>query len=119
MTRKGQQPGPRMTLQTLAVLQAMLEAPAEARYGLEIADVVRFPTGTIYPILARLERAGWVTSAFEDVDPAAVGRPRRRLYTLTGSGALAARRALANGRRLITPSPSYEPDRFLPGRGRA
>jgi DNA-binding PadR family transcriptional regulator len=108
-----------MTLQTLAVLQAMLETPTEPHYGLAIAAAVAFPTGTIYPILARLERAGWVTSAFEDVDPSVAGRPRRRLYTLTGSGAAAARRALADGRQLITPSPSYGPDRLLPGGGLA
>lgn len=119
MTRRAQRADPRMTLQTLAVLQAMLETPAEPRYGLEIADAVRFPTGTIYPILARLEQAGWVESEWENVSPAVAGRPRRRLYTLTGSGAVAARRALADGRRLIAPSPSYEPDGLLPGAGLA
>jgi DNA-binding PadR family transcriptional regulator len=104
-----------MTLQTLAVLQAMLDAPAEAHYGLEIAGAVSFPTGTVYPILARLEQAGWVSSAWENVSPAAEGRPRRRLYTLTGSGARAAREALADGRRLISPAPATGSDGLRPG----
>lgn len=47
------------------------------------------PTGTIYPALRRLERAGWVTGTWEVVS----GR-RRRTYALTRSG----RRALADQR---------------------
>ena len=39
-------------------------------------------SGTLYPLLARLEAAGWFTSEWEDVDPSEVGRPRRRLYKL-------------------------------------
>src|SRR5690242_8540274 len=104
MARKSQQSGPRMTLHTLAVLQAMLEDPTSAHYGLEIANAVNFPTGTVYPILARLETAGWVSSNWENVTPSEEGRPRRRLYTLTGSGARAARQALVDGRRLIAPT---------------
>jgi DNA-binding PadR family transcriptional regulator len=97
-----------MTLQTIAVLQAMLEAPAHAHYGLQIAGKVHLPTGTIYPILARLEKAGWVASTWEERDPAELERPRRRLYTLTGTGAHAARAALADARRL-TSDPSTAP----------
>jgi len=106
MARKSQQAAPRMTLHTLAVLQAMLEDPTSAHYGLEIANAVNFPTGTVYPIMARLEAAGWVSSTWENVTPSEEGRPRRRLYTLTGSGARAARQALADGRRLIAPAHS-------------
>ncbi len=104
MAGRSQQAGPRMTLHTLAVLQAMLEDPTSAHYGLEIANAVNFPTGTIYPILSRLEKAGWVSSTWENVTPSEEGRPRRRLYTLTGSGAYAARQALADGRRLLAPT---------------
>ncbi|HET9256525.1 MAG TPA: helix-turn-helix transcriptional regulator [Pseudonocardiaceae bacterium] len=85
-----------MTLQTQLVLRALLEEPARERYGLELCDLVGLPSGTIYPILARLERAGWVTSAWEN--PAAhevAGRPRRRFYRLTPDGADEARAALA------------------------
>jgi PadR family transcriptional regulator, regulatory protein PadR len=92
-----------MTLQTLAVLQAMLAAPASPHYGLELAGVVGLPTGTVYPIMARLEKAGWVSSDWEEIKPSEEGRPRRRLYCLTGSGAHAARAALERGRRLIAP----------------
>jgi PadR family transcriptional regulator PadR len=33
-----------------------------------------------------LELATWIKGEWEDVDPAVVGRPRRRFYTLTASG---------------------------------
>lgn len=43
--------------------------------------------GTLYKALDRLEKAGLVQSRWEDPDAAASeGRPRRRLYQLTGLG---------------------------------
>lgn len=94
--------GPRMTLQTLAVLRVMLETPAGAHYGLEIAKALHLPTGTVYPILYRLEQAGWIVSEFEEAAAADLERPRRRLYTLTGQGAVAARAEVDRGRLAIT-----------------
>jgi PadR family transcriptional regulator, regulatory protein PadR len=111
-SRRGQ---PRMTLQTLAVLQAMLASPTSSHYGLELAGAVGFPTGTVYPILARLENAGWVSSTWENADPSEEGRPRRRLYTLTGSGAQAARAALDDGLRLIRPPANRAARTLRPG----
>jgi len=52
--------------------------------------------GTLYKALARMEDAGLLTSAWEAPDTAAAdGRPRRRLYEITGAGerALAAHQA--------------------------
>lgn len=88
---------PRMTLQTQIVLRALLDDPERVRYGLELSDLVHLPSGTIYPILARLEQAGWVESTWEDPDVhESAGRPRRRLYRVTSDGAEQARIALAN-----------------------
>jgi PadR family transcriptional regulator, regulatory protein PadR len=43
--------------------------------------------GTLYKALQRLEEAGLLTSQWEDPDIAATeGRPRRRLYEVTGAG---------------------------------
>ena len=51
--------------------------------------------GTLYKALARLENAGLLGSTREDPDIAAdQGRPRRRLYHITGPGRLAAVSAL-------------------------
>src|SRR5215475_292683 len=93
--------GPRITLPTAAVLRLMLEDPTADHYGLALAEASGFPSGTIYPILARLEAAGWLASFWEDGDPSAMQRPRRRMYRLTGTGAHAAREALTNTQRLL------------------
>lgn len=85
----------RMTLQTLQVLQALLERPADEHYGLRISEHSGLPTGSIYPILTRLETAGWVTSDWEEIDESAEGRRRRRYYQLTTDGAAAARDEIA------------------------
>jgi DNA-binding PadR family transcriptional regulator len=76
----------RMSLQTLKVLEAFLENPASPLSGSDIHQRCGIASGTLYPILLRLEAAGWFTSSWESVDPSSVGRPRRRLYRLTSTG---------------------------------
>jgi DNA-binding PadR family transcriptional regulator len=84
-----------MTIPTQLVLRAMLAEPTREMYGLQICAAAGLPSGTIHPILARLEHLGWLESHWEDVDPAERGRPRRRYYQLTEEGAERARIALA------------------------
>src|SRR3712207_1047772 len=86
---------PRMTLQTVLVLRALLEHPTHELYGLELCALAGLASGTIHPILARLERSGWLDSRWEDIDPRRAGRPRRRYYRLNPDGAQQARLALA------------------------
>jgi PadR family transcriptional regulator PadR len=87
--------GPRMTLQVRLVLAEMLSEPAKPRYGLDLCAAIGLPSGTIYPIMARLEQVGWVESDWEDPDAhIAEGRPRRRYYRLTRKGAECADEAL-------------------------
>jgi DNA-binding PadR family transcriptional regulator len=46
--------------------------------------------GTLYKALSRMEASGLLVSRWEDADSAAAeGRPRRRLYEVTGAGARA------------------------------
>lgn len=93
--------GPRITLPTAAVLRLMLQDPSADYYGFALAEATSFPSGTIYPILARLEAAGWLSSFWEEGDPVVMERPRRRMYRLTGAGAHAARAALADAQALL------------------
>ena len=96
MPKKQGPPGPRMTIPTQLVLRAMLAEPTQEMYGLQICTAAGLPSGTIHPILARLEREfGWLESRWEDAVPAEEGRPRRRYYKLTEDGAERARIALA------------------------
>ena len=88
-----------MTIPTQLVLEALLAHPQGERYGLEIGEAAGLRSGTVHPILARLEGYGWLASRWEDVDASAEGRPARRYYTLTADGVQAARAALARAYR--------------------
>jgi DNA-binding PadR family transcriptional regulator len=76
----------RLTHQTMKVLKAMLENPSERLSGADVARTTGLMSGTLYPILARLEKAGWLESDWEEIDAREAGRPRRRLYKITGAG---------------------------------
>ena len=91
--------GVRMTMQTQLILRALLRDPGRELYGLEISAETELMPGTAYPILLRLEKAGWLTSKWEEIDPREEKRPRRRYYRLTGDGATKASAALADARR--------------------
>ncbi|ETK35773.1 hypothetical protein GCM10009530_00280 [Microbispora corallina] len=80
----------RITSATVDVLDVLLQSQ-EPRWGLEIIKATGRASGTVYPILDRLERSGWVVSMWE-ADSERRG-PRRRLYQLTGDAVPAARRA--------------------------
>ncbi|BCB78407.1 hypothetical protein GCM10022251_30100 [Phytohabitans flavus] len=77
---------------TVDVLGVLLDGDGP-RWGLEIIKLTGRPSGSVYPLLERLERAGWVASHWED-DSDRRG-PRRRMYLLTAEGAAEARRVLA------------------------
>ena len=103
----------RMTLPTQFVLRVLLADPHAELYGVEIGEAAGLPSGTVHPILARLEGLRWVQSRWEDIDPKVEGRPARRYYRLTATGAQAARTALAEAyqakRRVRIPRPVAEP----------
>jgi DNA-binding PadR family transcriptional regulator len=85
------EPLARLGRATLDVFEVMLASP-EPRWGLELIKATGRPSGTVYPLLDRLEKAGWLTSHWDD-DASRPG-PRRRMYRLTADGAAAARDAL-------------------------
>src|SRR6266536_2514420 len=85
----------RMTIAVATVLRTFLDDISEPRYGYELMRLTGFPSGKLYPILARLERAGWLIKEREDIDPAAAGRPARRLYRLSPESIQTARHELA------------------------
>jgi PadR family transcriptional regulator PadR len=94
---------PRMTMNVLKVFRELLEDPTTERYGLEIGLATGLRGGSLYPVLGRLEDARYVTSRWEDTDPAETGRPRRRLYRLSPNGVVYARQALAEAQQNLAP----------------
>jgi PadR family transcriptional regulator, regulatory protein PadR len=86
----------RITDATLDVLEVLLGGDDEL-YGLKIAKAAGRPTGSVFPILAKLEDCGWVSSEWEAADPGARG-PRRRFYRLSPDGLVQVRQLLAERR---------------------
>jgi PadR family transcriptional regulator, regulatory protein PadR len=84
----------RLSSKGLRVLRFFMEDPRQPRSGAEISRATKTGSGTLYPLLARLEAAGWIEGKWEEVDPRVVGRPRKRLYTLTAIGQRSAYDAL-------------------------
>lgn len=85
----------RLTHATALVLRALATGH---RHGFQIMEISGLASGTVYPVLRRLERESAVESRWEDEETAQeAGRPRRRVYRLTDSGQRLAERA---GRRL-------------------
>ena len=84
----------RLTQPALKVLRFLMETPREGRSGAEVSKATKVGSGTLYPMLARLEVAGWLSSEWEVIDPSEAGRPRRRFYQLTAVGQNKSREAL-------------------------
>jgi DNA-binding transcriptional regulator PaaX len=82
------------TLTVLDVIAAAALADEEV-WGLRICQSSGLGTGTVYPILERLQAAGWIDASWEEGQPS--GRPRRRFYALTEAGRLG--RAEAHAKR--------------------
>jgi len=93
----------RLSAQTLKVLGTLVSHPSHELSGAEIAKHTQLASGTLYPILFRLEGTGWLESRWEVSDPAVLRRPRRRYYRVTAEGAknlheIASELTPANGR---------------------
>lgn len=88
------------------VLKVFLEDPPAPRYGLELMRLTGQPSGSLYPIMAKLERAGYLSGEREQIDPHETGRPARRFYKITGAAIPVARCQLAElSERYRPPSP--------------
>src|SRR5688500_16617135 len=88
----------RLSQQGLRVLKAFLDAFSEdvraELAGADLMKAARLASGTLYPILLRFEKAGLLTSRWEEQRPEDLGRPRRRFYQITPAGVRVAREAL-------------------------
>jgi DNA-binding PadR family transcriptional regulator len=81
---------PNSSGQTRALLSVLLAGEATWRHGYDLSRETGLKSGTIYPLLIRLEQQGWLEARWED--EAAPGKPRRHLYRLTALGIREAKR---------------------------
>jgi PadR family transcriptional regulator, regulatory protein PadR len=89
------------------ILATLLEASGRWSHGYELARLGNVKSGTLYPLLIRLEAQGYLEAEWHQ--PVEGGRPPRHAYRLTASGVQLARanplartEAPANRRREAT-----------------
>lgn len=66
------------------VLAALLERAGTWSYGYDLAKLAGIKSGTLYPLLIRLEQWGYLEAEWQP--PSIVGRPPRHAYRLTAAG---------------------------------
>jgi PadR family transcriptional regulator, regulatory protein PadR len=72
---------------SLAAVAIVLMTDTDDRHwGYELSKKSDLRSGVLYPILARMLSAGWLTDGWEDPVTVASGRPPRRYYQLTDRG---------------------------------
>ena len=98
------------------VLRVLIADPAAPHYGYDLMTAARVPSGTLYPMLARLQQQGLVESEWEPQPRDAGGRPPRKYYRLTGEGIRVTRLELAKAR---PPVPSARRSAVQPAPGSA
>jgi len=84
----------RITIQTLLVFKQFLKAPEAEHFGAAIAKSTGIRSGTLYPILDRLLKHGYLTKHKEKGDPRKLERPLRQFFRLTKEGKIKAETAL-------------------------
>lgn len=77
-------PRPLGSPQTQAVLRALLTAHPAPCYGYDLSKATGLKSGSLYPILQRLERLDLLHASWQDSPH--TGRPPRHLYSLTAAG---------------------------------
>ncbi|HWT13599.1 MAG TPA: helix-turn-helix transcriptional regulator, partial [Allosphingosinicella sp.] len=89
---------PNSSPQTRRVLAALAARPEAWRHGLSLCGETDLSSGTLYPLLSRLKRHGYLESEWRE--PETPGRPPRHVYRLTAGG----RALAAAGRESAAPS---------------
>jgi DNA-binding PadR family transcriptional regulator len=96
---------PRISPETLLVLERFLERPTDWRYGYELSQVTGLKSGTLYPILMRLDKHSLLEACWVATEQ---GVPPRHTYRLTPDGLALARTKLAEARpRALVRQPAF------------
>ena len=82
----------KLSPQTLLILEAFLDHPADWKYGYDLSRLTGLKSGTLYPILMRMAERNLLETQWEQGEP---GKPPRHMYRFTPDGL---RYARANAR---------------------
>jgi len=74
---------PRLSPQTLRVLERFVDRPTAWRYGYELSHETGLKSGTLYPILMRLAKYSLLETKWVSTED---GVPPRHTYRLTPNG---------------------------------
>lgn len=85
----------RLTKPLERVLRVFLADTSARHHGYDLMKAARLQSGTLYPLLGRLQDQGLVTSEWELASGDATGRPPRKYYQLTAEGVRVARLEIA------------------------
>jgi PadR family transcriptional regulator, regulatory protein PadR len=96
----------RLSKQTLVVLDALLDHPTHWHHGYALSQHTGLASGTLYPILMRLEKSEWLETRWEEAP--VPGRPPRHFYRLKGNGREWAREELRAARESKFWKPAQE-----------
>ena len=95
----------RTSPQTLSLLEILLLRPGQWHHGYALSQATGIASGTLYPILMRLEKLRWLDTRWEQ--PGKAGRPPRHLYRLTSDARAWAREELEHARARKVWKPAY------------
>jgi len=86
----------RVTKPTIKIASYLAELKTESTWGLQICSETKLGSGSVYSVLDRFEKYGWVESFWEDDN----GRrgARRRLYKVTRAGKKSLKQLLAENK---------------------
>ena len=95
---------PNRSTETTTLLAALLQQPRSWHYGYELSRRTGLKSGTLYPLLIRLNDQGLLESKW--MEPDRPGKPPRHAYKLSPSGLAFAREiaepaSAATGRKLV------------------
>lgn len=74
---------PRVTLSFLKTLTVFVNNPSDKFSGADICNATKLMSGTVYPLLFRMEEKGWLLGTWEQTEE---GKQPRKVYVLTRPG---------------------------------
>ncbi len=104
------EPLKRVSLQTKLTLHTMMRNPEREWYGFELSKRLSIKQGSLYPILNRLEKAGWLEYRAEESSDS--NRQAKKYYCLTEQGVILAEQVLkkSSALPLVTPEKTSRTD---------